>query len=274
MRQSQTGFYWISAGAVLLSTVLAFGSTDLAKVNNRTISEAELGAALGGVNEGQRDALLMDPASRRQILNGLIDQELLVQEAEKEKLDQDGEFKDALNAFRKQFLASRLLQKKLSGQLTDQAAKKYYDAHKQRFSTDQVHAMHILVSTEEQAKDVLAKVNAPDADFQALAEKYSKDPSAKNNRGDLGFFGRDRMVSEFTDAAFTGKENEIVGPVRTAYGYHIIKVIARKPGKPMSFGDVELKVQNELRGNLTQDYVNKLRKKAQVQVLDKITEKQ
>lgn len=251
--------------------VLSVGSTvfaavELANVNGRVITDRDLQMALGGINETQRITLLKDPNSKRQILNGLIDQELLVQEAEKQKLDQDAEFKDAMNAFKKQFLANRLITKHLAPQLTEKSAKKYYDAHKQRFSTEQVHVQHILLSTVDQAKEMIKKAKEANSDFMELAEKNSKDPSAKNNRGDLGFITRDRFVPEFTEAAFNGSEGEIVGPIKTAFGFHVIKIIQKKPGKPLEFDEVELRVQNELRQDLTQVYVSKLRQQAKVKL--------
>ena len=263
----------VFAAGLIMSVASAAWAVDLAKVNGKAITDKDLQGALGGMNEGQRNTLLKDVNSRRQVLTSVIDQEILTQEAEKEKLDQDNEYKDALNAFRKQYLVNRVLAKNLGTQLSDKAAKKYYEAHKREYSTDQVHAQHILVSTEEQAKAVLKKVKEPNADFQELAEKMSKDPSAKNNRGDLGFFGRDRMVPDFTEAAFTGKDGEIVGPVKTAYGYHIIKVIEKKTGKPIPFEDIEARVRNELRQNLTESYIGKLKQQAKISVDDKAVEK-
>lgn len=114
---------------------------------------------------------------------------------------------------------------------------------------------------------------ASDADFQALAEKHSKDPSAKNNRGDLGFFGRDRMVPEFTEAAFSADDGQVVGPIKTSYGYHVIKVIERKMGKPLSLSDVQYRVRSDLFQSVRQDYVGKLRQQAKINVQDKVIDK-
>jgi peptidyl-prolyl cis-trans isomerase C len=249
-------------------------AVDLAKVNGKVVTDKDLQLALGTLNEGQRANVLKDGASRRQVLGSILDQEVLVQEAEKEKLDQDQEYKDSLNAFRKQFLSSRVLAKNLSSKFTDSAAKKYYNAHESRYSTDQVHAMHILVKEEREARDIMKKAETLDDDgFQDLAEKVSRDPSAKNNRGDLGFFGRDRMVSEFTDAAFSGAPGTVVGPVKTSYGYHVIKVIKKKAGKPLEFSEVELRVKNDLRSELTQTYVSSLKKQFKIEVDDKAVDK-
>ncbi|MCM2321659.1 MAG: peptidylprolyl isomerase [Oligoflexia bacterium] len=268
--------YWI-VGLVTTATLMAVGTVawavDLAKVNDQTITDRDLRAVLSNFNEGQRSTILKDPQSRRQVLNTLVDQEVLVAEAAREKIDQSAEFKDAVEVFRKHWLSTKMLEKNVAPKVSDQAVKKYFEDHKSRYSTDQVHAMHILLPDEQKAQEVLKLANAPNADFQALAEKHSKDPSAKNNRGDLGFFGRDRMVPEFTESAFAGRAGEIVGPVKTAYGYHLIKVIEKKSGKPMEFSEVELRVRSELQQELTRFYVSKLRQKAKVQVDDAALER-
>lgn len=263
--------------ALALAALGAAGTAhavDLAKVNGKAITDRDLQSALGGLNEGQRQSVLRDVNSRRQILAGVIDQEVLVQEGEKSKLDQDAEYKESLNAFRRQYLVTKVLQKNLGSKLTDSAAKKFYERNRDKYSTEQVRAMHILVKEESEAKDLLAKAKKmSDDEFQGLAEKVSKDPSAKNNRGDLGFFTRDRMVSEFTDAAFAAADGTVVGPVKTTYGYHVIRVVAHKAGKPLQFDEVELKVKNELRNELTQGYVASLKKQAKIELDDKAIDK-
>jgi peptidyl-prolyl cis-trans isomerase C len=259
--------------AVLAVAVPAF-ATDLAKVNGTTLTDKDLVGALGGYNDAQRENVLRDKNTRRQVLNSLIDQELLVQEAQKEDLAGDDEYKSALEHFRKQWLVNRLLAKNLSNKLGDKEVHKFYENHKLDYSTDQVHALHILVNDEEAAKDILKKMQGKDDDaFQALAEKMSKDPSAKNNRGDLGTFGRGRMVREFTDAAFSAKEGETVGPIKTSYGYHVIRVISHKVGSPVAFEEIEPRVRNDLRQEIVQNYVGKLKAQAKVEVEDKAVDK-
>lgn len=254
------------SAAILILVCASAGAVELAKVNGKPITDRDLKAALSGLSGGQRDSVLRDPNSRRQVLSGLIDQDVLFNEAMKERLDQDPEFKEALAAFRKQYLASRVLMKHISPELTDAAARKFYEAHKDHYSTDEVHAMHILLPDEQQAREVLKKAKAPGADFQDLAEKLSHDPSAKNNRGDLGFFTRDRMVPEFTDAAFGAKEGSIIGPVKTPYGYHVIKVVQKKIGKILNYDEVELRVKNDLRQDLATNYLGKLRKASKIEI--------
>jgi parvulin-like peptidyl-prolyl isomerase len=267
MKRVVIGFVAIMSVAVGSSV---FAATELAKVNGKSITDKELTLALGGLNEGQKDSFLKDPNSKRELLMKLVDQEILSQEAEKAKLDQDQEFKDTLAFFRKQYLVNRVLEKNLGAKMTDKAAKKYYEAHKNLFSTDGVHVQHILAADEAGAKEIIKKAKAPNADFQELAEKLSKDPSAKNNRGDLGFIMHDSpFVKEFKDAAFEGAEGDIIGPVKTVYGYHVLKIVQKRMGKPLEYDEVELKVKQQMREDLVGAYVSKLKDTAKIQIDEK-----
>lgn len=256
----------VAAGFVALSA----GAVELAKVNGRALSDSDLRAALGGMNEGQRESVLHDANSRRGLLIQLIDQEILIQEGEKAKLDQDKEYQQALAAFRRQYLAGRVLERNLAPKLTDKAARKYYEGHKSRYSTDRVHVHHILAPDEPTARELLKQAKAQGADFQELAEQKSRDPSAKNNRGDLGMISWDSgFVEEFKTAAFRGAEGEIVGPVKTAFGYHLVKIVEKKLGKILGYDEVELRVRRDLELDLTQTFIGKLKQQAKIQIDDK-----
>lgn len=243
-------------------------AADIARINARTLTENDLQQAIGSLPKAQASQLIKDKASRRQLINSMIDQELLVQKAESEKMDQSPEFKEALANFRRQYLSSSLLEKNLKSKMGPSQAKAYYERNKVRFSSDQVRALHILVPSEKEALDLKKQAEVKDADFQNLAEKHSMDPSAKSNRGDLGYFTRDRMVPEFADAAFAAKPGQIVGPVKTSFGWHVIKVTEFKPGKIPGYDEVEMQVQNKLRQSLIEGYVNDLRKTAKIQITD------
>ena len=90
----------------------------------------------------------------------------------------------------------------------------------------QVHAAHILVKREDKAKELMAKINGGD-NFGELAQKFSDCPSGKKG-GDLGWFGRGQMIKEFENAAFDGQKGQVVGPVKTQFGYHLIKILDQK----------------------------------------------
>lgn len=251
--------------ATLVTVATSAWAVDLAKVNGKVISDKDVSIALGGFNEGQKRQLLNDINSKREIVSNLVEQELLIQEGEKQKLDQGSDYKDALAAFRRQYLTQKVIAKNLDPKMSESGAKKYYEANKRKYSTDKVHVQHILVADEKTANDVIKQAKAAKVDFQKLAEKVSKDPSAKNNRGDIGIITRDSpFVEEFKTAAFEGDKGEIVGPIKTIYGYHIIKVVDKQIGKTLGFNEVEMRVRADYKKNLVQNYLVQLRKQAQV----------
>jgi parvulin-like peptidyl-prolyl isomerase len=131
----------------------------------------------------------------------------------------------------------------------EKSARETYVAYPERFvNPEMVRVEHILVSRKERcteeaqkrAEDVLAQVKSGDKSFAAIAEEMSDDPSVKQNKGDMGFFARGKMVKPFEDTAFAMKTpGEIVGPVETSYGYHIIRFVERKPESKRPFEEVK-----------------------------------
>lgn len=273
-RKRALGLVSMAGVALSMASVLAFAkettkespSGELAKVNHKSIMKKDLLETLGALNQTQRDNVLKDINARRQLLQQIIDQEVLAQEAEKLKLDETPEFKQAIASFRRQLLVTNVMARKLEGKGTPKEAKVYYEAHKQDFSRDRVNVQQILVKEENEAKEIAKQAKNTSEDFQVLAEKHSVDPNAKNNRGNVGWIQRGMMAPEFTEAAFNGKEGSIVGPVRTAFGYHVIKVIEKQTFKPLEFDEVELQVQGILREKLSRNIVDQLRAHAQIKV--------
>ena len=126
--------------------------------------------------------------------------------------------------------------------LSEEKLKEYYEQNKEEYRNTQVKASHILVDKEEEAKDILKKLQAGQ-DFAELATEFSKDPGSAAQGGDLGFFSKDMMVPEFDVAAFSLKPGEISEPIKTTYGYHIIKVVD-KIDEIGSFEDVEENIKS------------------------------
>jgi peptidyl-prolyl cis-trans isomerase C len=229
--------------------------------------------SVAGLNELQRSSILKDPVSRRQILEDLVNQEVVAQVGEKLKLDQEPEFKELMAYYRKQALMARVLEKEISSQMTQKAVKNYYEQHKDEYSTDRVRIQQIVVSDEAEANKILKLAQDSKNDFQGLAEKYSKDPEAKNNRGEMGYIGHDRLAPEFVRFAFATPEGKVAGPVHTVFGYHIVKVIHKKYGKALELHEVELQVRNALRQQLIKTYVDSARLQAKVKIDDAAVDK-
>jgi peptidyl-prolyl cis-trans isomerase C len=136
----------------------------LAQVNGKGVTDEDFQALIAGLPMRQRELAQKDAATKKRILQDLIDQELMVQEASVEKLDASREFKDALQLMRKQALVNLLVSKKLAPKVTEASVKEFYQRNKTRYSTDQVHAQHILLATQAEAESVLAEAKKG-ADF-------------------------------------------------------------------------------------------------------------
>ena len=238
----------------------------LAKVNGAEIrasdvalAEEELGPSLAQ----------MDPATKKEnVLSFLIDMKIVSKEAEDKKIADRDDFKTRLAFARNRLLMDNLLAVEGKAATTDENMKKVYeDAAKQITGEQEVHARHILVETEDQAKKVEEDLKKG-ADFAELAKKESKDPGASDG-GDLGFFTKDQMVPEFSAAAFALEPGKISDPVKTQFGWHVIKVEEKRTRKAPDFEQVKPQIETYVVRKAQADYVAKLRTAAKVERLDK-----
>jgi peptidyl-prolyl cis-trans isomerase C len=238
----------------------------LAKVNGAEIrasdvalAEEELGPSLAQ----------MDPATKKEnVLSFLIDMKIVSKEAEDKKIADRDDFKTRLAFARNRLLMDNLLAVEGKAATTDENMKKVYeDAAKQISGEQEVHARHILVETEDQAKKIEDDLKKG-ADFAELAKKESKDPGASDG-GDLGFFTKDQMVPEFSAAAFALEPGKISDPVKTQFGWHVIKVEEKRTRKAPDFEQVKPQIETYVVRKAQADYVAKLRTAAKVERLDK-----
>lgn len=243
----------------------AFASVELARIGSKSITDSYVKDAMGGLPQGQKQQLNNEESARMRVIENMVVEELFVQEGEKSGITKDKEFIKAMDHAKRQLLAQRYLQKMVQPKITDTNLKKYFDQNKLRYSQDEVKASHVLVKSESEAQEVYKKAKAGE-DFEVLAKKYSTDPSAAQNMGDLGYFTRARMVPEFAEAAFKMKAGEISEPVKTVFGYHIIKVTDVRKGKSVSFNDVKDQVRADYQNNAISDLVDSLKKKNKVVV--------
>ena len=243
----------------------------LARVNGSEIHESDLKLAEDEL--GPSLPAQMDPATRRDsLLNYLIDMKIVAKAADDRKLGDSDDFKRHLEFARQRLLMDTLLDADGKAALTDEAEHKVYeDAVKQVSTEQEVHARHILVETEEEAKQVEQELKNG-ADFAELAKKKSKDPGASDG-GDLGFFTKDQMVPEFSAVAFSLEPGKISDPVKSQFGWHIIKVEEKRNRKPPDFEQVKPQIVNYLTRKAQGATVEKLRAEAKVERLDQPTPK-
>jgi foldase protein PrsA len=152
---------------------------------------------------------------------------------------------------------------------TDKELKDYYDKNKESFEKkEQVKASHILVKDEKLANEILDKIKKGE-DFAKLAEKYSEDPGSKGKGGDLGFFPKGQMVPEFEKSAWEIKINEISKPVKTQFGFHIIKKTGFEPAKKSNFEtskkEILDKMKEEKKTEILKTYIEDLKKNAKIE---------
>ena len=193
----------------------------LAKVDGQPITEQDVADAMTDIGPGLPQKL-EGAARQKYVLDYLIDLKLAAKKAEADKLTSTPEFERKLAYYRDKLAMEQLLGSVAKAATTEEAERKAYDeAAKAEPPQQEIHARHILLPTEDEAKAALARVKGGE-DFAKVATELSKDPSGDG--GDLGWFTKDRMVPEFSEAAFKLKKGEMSEPIKTQFGWHIIKV--------------------------------------------------
>ena len=234
----------------------------LAKVNGVEIKESDVALA---EEELAPSLQQMDPAAKKDnVLSFLIDLQIVAKAAEDKKIENSEDFKKRLSFTRKRLMMDSLLAAEGKAATTDEAMKKVYeDASKQITGEVEVRARHILVETEDEAKAVVDELKKG-ADFAELAKKKSKDPGASDG-GDLGFFTKDQMVPEFSAVAFVLEPGKISDPVKSQFGWHVIKVEEKRNRQSPPFEQVKGQIETYVTRKAQADYVGKLREAAKVE---------
>jgi len=223
----------------------------LAKVNGAEIHLSDLNALAQSLPPEARQ--IPPQQLLPQLLDQAIDGKALIVAAKKQKLDQDPVVAHAMAMASERALQTALVQREVGPSLDEAKIRAKYDAEiAGKPGEDEVHARHILVKTEAEAKDVVAKLKAG-ADFAALAKEKSTDPAAASG-GDLGFFKAGDMLPEFSAVAFSLKAGQYSDtPVQTRYGWHVVKVEERRQAPAPTYEQVH----EELRQAMIQDGIGK-----------------
>src|ERR1700736_1197693 len=237
----------------------------LAKVNGSEIRQSDLALA---EEELGPSLAQMDPATKKEnVLAFLIDMKIVAKAAEDKKVENNEDFKKRLTFTRNRLLMDSLLATEGKAATTDDAMKKVYEeASKQITGEQEVHARHLLVETEDEARAIAADLKKV-ADFAELAKKKSKNPGASDG-GDLGFFTKEQMVPEFSAVAFTLEPGKISDPVKSQFGWHIIKVEEKRNRQAPAFDQVKPQIETYVTRKAQADYVAKLREGAKVARMD------
>ena len=261
-------------GALALAIVLAAPSIVVraqesdpvvARVNGVDVHQSDLALAEDEVGAGMPQ---MPPDQKREyLITYLADIIILSQAADQQKLGDRDDVKHRIAFERSKVLMEALLNDAGKAAVNDDAMHKVYDdAVKQMAPEEEVRARHILVATEGEAKDIEAQLKNG-ADFATLAKEKSKDPGAAEG-GDLGYFTKDRMVPEFADAAFKLDKGQISDPVKTQFGWHIIKVEDKRIKPTPTYDEVKTQLETFVAHKAQADLVQKLRSATNIERLD------
>ena len=242
----------------------------LAKVNGVEIRQSDLNMAEEELGSSQ--LAQMDAATKREnLLSYVIDLKIVAKAAEDKKLGDSEAFKKSLAFARDRLLMDKLLTDEAKAATTDAAMRKVYEEAAQQMGGDEeVRARHILVESEDEAKQ-LADELKKGGDFADLAKKKSKDPGASDG-GDLGYFTKEQMVPEFSKVAFELEPGKISDPVKSQFGWHVIKVEDKRKRKPPEFEQVKPQIETYVTRKAQADLVSKLRETAKVERIEQKTD--
>lgn len=271
---------------VLSCNVAAEENPVLVKIGSGDIKLTDFNRKLSYYDADKQKALDESPVRKATLLKRYVQAEALTMLARKEGFDKRPDIKEKTDMMLNDLIANEYLKFKVtelsSASVLDEEIKMYYKAHKDEFTApEMVRARHILVRVDKSASEgekkaansklsgILKRAKAGE-DFAKLAAEFSEDPGAKEKGGDLGFFQKGSMVSEFETAAFSLKPGEISGIVETQFGHHIIKVEEKKSSVLEPFESVSRKIKDKIlsdrKTTLVQKLIDKAMKDAGVEI--------
>jgi peptidyl-prolyl cis-trans isomerase C len=239
----------------------------VAEVNGEKILMADLQATYRSLP--QRLQQVPFEQLYKPLLEHAISIRLLANEGRKAKLEESEAVKARVKYIENQYVYEAYVEKIVGERATDAKLKEAYEAYVKEYKgEEEVRASHILVKTEQEAKDIITQLDKG-ADFAKLAKEKSTDPSKEKNSGDLGFFTKEQMVKEFAEAAFALKKGETTkAPVKTQFGWHVIRVTDRRTAAAPPFDEVKDQLKQKLAETIAQEEITKLKNTAKIARFD------
>ena len=217
----------------------------LAQVAGNPIMESELMEALASM--GQRAQAYNNPQGRAVLLDQLIAHRLFLMDAQKNLMEREPAFKEQLKRVKDDMLTQYAIRKAIERvRVTDDEVKKFYDENPDQFEGGLTfNASHILVDTEEEAAEIRLKLESGELSFEDAARKYSSCPS-KAQGGELGDFAHGQMVPEFEEACAGMEPGELSEPVKTQFGWHLIRLNKKEEGGKIPFAEAKDDIRQAL----------------------------
>jgi peptidyl-prolyl cis-trans isomerase C len=246
--------------------------TIVAKVNGKPITESDMRLAENEL--GDELGNLPPEIKRRALAEYLVDNMLFAEAAEAANIASSPQFEEQMNYLRRRVLREQYFEQTLKGAISADEAKQIYDTKVATLEPqEEFSARHILVESEEKAKELRGKI-AGGADFAEVAKENSTDTGSKEQGGSLGYFVKGQMVPEFEAAVVKLQKGEVSEPVKTNFGWHVIKLDDRRRKDPPSFDSVKSTIMNSLVVKKAQEKVGSMREKAQLEYVDADIKKQ
>ncbi len=243
----------------------------IARMGNVVITQDDFVQKVRALPRDVRELALQ---RKNDFVEDMASEQFLLQEAQRQKIDTQKDVQDLITAARRKIIVAKLLENEVDKkiQITPDDVLKYYESRRDEFMTPVLmRASHILVKTEEQAKAIKAAIDGG-ADFEEVARKESLDATAIRG-GDLGFFQKGQFVPEFEEAVFIMKKGQISDPVRSQFGYHIIKLTDKAEPTLRDFRSVRNSIQerllNEKRAVLLRDLLTRLKGGSKLEIDEK-----
>lgn len=243
-------------------------SPQVATYEGGVITQAEVEAFLASINERQR-VRFKTPEGRTDMLERMALNKALAASAKEAGFGDSVRDKLAMQQATDGYLAQRLVLDIRESSADEEAARAHYQEHIDDYKKEQVEASHILIKDEAKIKQAKKRVDA-DEDFATLAKELSEDRASKVKGGSLGYFNRGRMAPEFEEAAFGAEVGAVVGPIKTRFGWHIIKVTGKRDEIP--FEEVEKRIARTLERDSITTYMDEKKELLNVVVDDAAVE--
>ncbi len=239
----------------------------LARVNGEPITKAQVDHALEVFSEQLKQV----PVGARQsmVIDALVDMHVMADAAKAEGLESNQGYKDRMAFLTAQALRNTYVEESITNSITEDDLKARYEKDVAGYTPpEEVRARHILVKTEEEANQIIKDL-AAGGDFGKIAAEKSEDPGSKVNGGDLGFFARGQMVSEFEAEAFALPAGQTSAkPVKSQFGFHVIRVEEKRTQPVPAFEEVRAQVKQAVQRDKFQETLAKLKGEAKIERLD------
>jgi parvulin-like peptidyl-prolyl isomerase len=235
----------------------------LVTIDGETVTSDMVDAVTRRIAPEQLAEMTANPAQHRELLERIAIGQLLYRKAIEQELHLDPEVQSTLAMTAREVLASEVLEKVGAEAVTDANLQKFYDEHKVQFARPSVKLQHMIVADAAQAKDIADQLRNG-ADFAALAKQFSLDGG--QNGGDLGWVEKGRLIADLENPAFAAPIGEVVGPVQSEHGQHVMRVTERRETTPLE--DVRPQIEERLKREAVEAYLAKLKEEAKIEYPD------